>query len=65
MEWMSGMPKDVVLALVRYLIFSLRIAAVAEQLGVEVRILREPEKLQDQSGGLLLCHIRQFTAVSQ
>jgi hypothetical protein len=48
-----------VLALVRDLIFSSRISSTARANGVEIKILRDPAQLADETGNLLLVDLNQ------
>jgi AmiR/NasT family two-component response regulator len=52
-----------VLALCRDLIFASRIAATARALGVPCQILRDPDKLADQRGDLLLVDLNEPGAI--
>ena len=52
-----------VLALVRDLIFSTRISTVARSAGVDVKIVRDPAKLADEGGRLLIVDLNQDGAI--
>jgi hypothetical protein len=56
-------PKPVVLALVRDLIFASKIAASARAAGVQATIIRDPAKLANQTGSLLLADLNQADVI--
>lgn len=53
-----------VLALVRDLIFSSKITASARALGVEVKVIRDPEKLNQEKGAKLLVDLAEPHAIA-
>lgn len=52
-------PSHPILALVRDLMFASKITATARQLGVSVKTLRDPAKLADEPGDVLLLDLNQ------
>ena len=60
---MDEIKQPPVLALVRDLLFASRIAAAAKTAAVEVKILRDPAELADQSAALVLIDLNQAGAI--
>lgn len=60
---MPDLPRPIVLALVRDLIFASKISASARAANVECRILRDPKLLETQSGELLLVDLNEPGAI--
>jgi len=56
---MEDLPRKLVLALVRDLIFASRIAAQGKSAGVAVKILRDPSQLSGEPAALLLVDLNQ------